>query len=138
MAQDDGARVIGLGTVSGAERVARAVASFRTSVPDRGPAGPRLFQPGEIDLLPLLDGVLGAGHLLFFRQHAGTRSALHTHSCDQILIVLGGAGSIHTEEAAHPLRPGYVVFVPAGQKRPRHRAGRDPGVRLPHDFGPRH
>ena len=46
----------------------------------------------------------------------GVRNKLHTHECDQVLLVTAGKGIVATEEKEHTVTEGDVIFIPAGEK----------------------
>ena len=45
----------------------------------------------------------------------GGRTKLHTHTTDQVLIIVSGEGLVGTREERHRVGPGDVVFTPAGE-----------------------
>jgi 4-carboxymuconolactone decarboxylase len=46
----------------------------------------------------------------------GVRNKFHTHSTEQILIVTEGEGIVATDKEEITVRPGDVIFIPAGEK----------------------
>lgn len=46
----------------------------------------------------------------------GVRNKLHSHSIDQVLIVTEGKGVVATDREEVIVRPGDVIFIPAGEK----------------------
>ncbi|CAG0954540.1 hypothetical protein ANRL3_00467 [Anaerolineae bacterium] len=46
----------------------------------------------------------------------GVRNKFHSHSIDQVLIVTEGKGIVATDQEEVIVRPGDVVFIPAGEK----------------------
>ncbi|HKS90607.1 MAG TPA: cupin domain-containing protein [Tepidiformaceae bacterium] len=76
----------------------------------------RPFVIGHAVLQPLFDRVLGRNHLIKGRYEAGTVSAPHVHNADQYLVIVGGAGTVSNADETHELRPGMVVWIPAGQR----------------------
>lgn len=44
------------------------------------------------------------------------RNKFHSHSIDQVLIVTEGKGIVATEQEEVVVRPGDVIFIPAGEK----------------------
>ncbi|MCP3729969.1 cupin domain-containing protein [Sphingomonas sp. MG17] len=44
----------------------------------------------------------------------GAAVPLHTHNCEECVIVLSGEGFAHIDGADHPVRPGYTSWIPAG------------------------
>lgn len=77
----------------------------------------RPFVVGKATLQPLFDRVLGKNHLIKGRYEAGTVSAPHIHNADQFLVIVGGSGTVSNAAGeSHHLRPGMVVWIPAGQR----------------------
>lgn len=95
------------------ERLERANFSYTSA---RRPPLPRArpFLIGHATLTPLFDRVLGKNHIIKGRYEAGTVSALHTHDADQYLIVTGGSGQVRDRNNQYDLKPGMVVWIPAG------------------------
>ena len=46
----------------------------------------------------------------------GARNKLHTHSCDQVLLVTAGTGIVATEEGEAVVTVGDLVHIPAGER----------------------
>ncbi len=46
----------------------------------------------------------------------GVRNKFHIHSTEQILIVTEGEGIVATDKEEITVRPGDVIFIPAGEK----------------------
>jgi len=46
----------------------------------------------------------------------GVRNKFHSHSTEQILIITEGEGIVATENEEITVRPGDVIFIPAGEK----------------------
>jgi quercetin dioxygenase-like cupin family protein len=46
----------------------------------------------------------------------GVRNKFHSHSTEQILIITEGEGIVATENEEINVRPGDVIFIPAGEK----------------------
>jgi len=46
----------------------------------------------------------------------GVRNKFHSHSTEQILIVTEGKGIVATDKEEITVRPGDVIFIPAGEK----------------------
>jgi quercetin dioxygenase-like cupin family protein len=59
----------------------------------------------------------------------GARTRVHRHDYDQVLLITDGAGILATPEQEHHVRPGDVVFVPAGEA---HWHGAQPGQSMSH------
>ncbi|MCX8161939.1 MAG: cupin domain-containing protein [Candidatus Bathyarchaeota archaeon] len=60
---------------------------------------------------------------------AGHRTRWHTHSSDQVLYILDGAGIVANEHASYEVTPGMLILIPAGEK---HWHGAKEGSRLTH------
>jgi quercetin dioxygenase-like cupin family protein len=45
----------------------------------------------------------------------GARNRYHRHSCDQILVITHGSGTIETPQETYEVEAGDVVVIPAGQ-----------------------
>jgi quercetin dioxygenase-like cupin family protein len=54
----------------------------------------------------------------------GARNIFHTHSQEQILIVIEGKGIIANREREYTIAPGMIVIIPAGEEH-WHGASRD-------------
>lgn len=54
----------------------------------------------------------------------GVRNKFHSHSIEQILIVTEGEGIVATDKEEIAVKPGDVIFIPAGEKH-WHGAARD-------------
>lgn len=95
------------------ERLERANFSYTSA---RQPPLPRArpFIIGHATLTPLFDRVLGHNHIIKGRYEPRTVSALHTHNADQYLIITAGSGQVRSRTQAYDLRPGMVVWIPAG------------------------
>ena len=65
----------------------------------------RLLQPGDSD--NYMFGLLRFG--------AGSRSKFHTHSGDQILVIVEGTGKIATENEVLTVTERDAVLIPAGE-----------------------
>lgn len=63
---------------------------------------------------PLLDQVLGRNHVNLVVHGPGARTALHTHDCDQVLVVVSGTARVETEDETHDLPVGSVLLIPHG------------------------
>ena len=46
----------------------------------------------------------------------GVRSKLHTHDCEQLLIVTAGRGMVATEKEQRVVTPGDVILISKGEK----------------------
>ncbi|MCS7112911.1 MAG: cupin domain-containing protein [Nitrososphaerota archaeon] len=60
---------------------------------------------------------------------AGHKTRWHTHSSDQVLYILDGAGIVANEHASYEVTPGMLILIPAGEK---HWHGAKEGSRLTH------
>lgn len=54
--------------------------------------------------------------LALVRFGPGAHTVLHTHTCDQVLVVTEGRGILAIEGKENPVGPGDIVLVPAGEK----------------------
>ena len=46
----------------------------------------------------------------------GVRNKFHSHTIEQVLIVTEGKGVVATDKEQVTVRPGDVIFIPAGEK----------------------
>jgi quercetin dioxygenase-like cupin family protein len=46
----------------------------------------------------------------------GVRNKFHSHSSEQILIVTEGEGIVATDKEEITVRPGDIIYIPAGEK----------------------
>jgi quercetin dioxygenase-like cupin family protein len=60
---------------------------------------------------------------------AGSRTVWHTHSVDQLLVVIEGEGIVATEDEERVVRTGDVIAFSAGE---RHRHGATPDRAMRH------
>ena len=44
------------------------------------------------------------------------RAPLHSHTYDEVVLVLAGEGVLHTGPAEHPIAPGACIHLPPGQR----------------------
>jgi quercetin dioxygenase-like cupin family protein len=77
--------------------------------------------PGVVSGIVRARSLVGAQHtdqlrVLVVHFEAGGRNLLHTHSFDQVLYILEGAGIVASESQEHRVFPGDVVVVPAGEQ----------------------
>lgn len=66
-------------------------------------------------------GIIGDGQSEYFRSNLvnfgkGATTGWHTHSCDQILVVTAGKGTVATNEEEHEITVGDVVHIKAGER----------------------
>ena len=47
---------------------------------------------------------------------AGVRNIFHTHSNEQVLLIMEGKGIVATEDKEVTVTPGMLVYIPAGEK----------------------
>ena len=113
MDADDG--LIILGAEAASERKRRAATTYGQSLRPPVEGKPRLFVEGGTLPQALLDGLYDGVHVVRFRAQPGSRTALHTHDCDQVLIVTSGRGYIATKDEELPMAAGNVVFISAGE-----------------------
>jgi len=59
----------------------------------------------------------------------GGRTRLHTHTCEQLLYVTAGRGTLATEQDQYEVTPGDAIVVPAGE---RHWHGAGPATSMTH------
>lgn len=59
----------------------------------------------------------------------GARNHLHTHTADQVLYIIEGAGIVATREQEHSVAAGDVAHIPAGEA---HWHGAAPGAGMAH------
>jgi quercetin dioxygenase-like cupin family protein len=59
----------------------------------------------------------------------GARNRWHTHAADQVLVITAGLGTLADETGEHPVEPGDVVLINAGE---RHWHGARPGATMTH------
>ena len=45
-----------------------------------------------------------------------SRAPLHSHTYDEVVLVLDGAGVLHAGPARHPIAPGSCIHLPPGQQ----------------------
>jgi mannose-6-phosphate isomerase-like protein (cupin superfamily) len=53
------------------------------------------------------------------------RAPLHSHTYDEVVLVLDGAGVLHAGPAEHPIAPGTCIHLPPGQQHCLENTGRD-------------
>jgi quercetin dioxygenase-like cupin family protein len=53
------------------------------------------------------------------------RAPLHSHTYDEVVLVLAGEGVLHADQAGRPLVPGSVVHLPPGTPHCLENTGRD-------------
>lgn len=59
----------------------------------------------------------------------GARNRWHRHAADQVLVITAGLGILADETGEHPVEPGDVVLISAGE---RHWHGARPGETMTH------
>lgn len=76
-----------------------------------------IFTGGTVALQPLVTQEM-AKFFSIINVHftPGARTKLHTHTCDQVLIVTGGKGIVKTEKEELFMEIGDVIYIPAGEK----------------------
>jgi mannose-6-phosphate isomerase-like protein (cupin superfamily) len=52
------------------------------------------------------------------------------HDFEECIYVLSGQGTMHAESSEHPVRPGDILLVPAGEKHMTINTGQEPLVLL--------
>ena len=93
--------------------------------------GPADWFTGTVRIDPMFaaedPGRVAGAHVTF---EPGARTAWHTHPAGQTLIVTFGKGRVQREGGpVEEIRPGYVVWFPAGEK---HWHGAAPDVAMSH------
>jgi mannose-6-phosphate isomerase-like protein (cupin superfamily) len=81
----------------------------------------RLGLPGRVSLEPV-SGEIGSKVSFRIAQIAAPQSGdkkrgphVH-HNFEECIYVLSGQGTMHAESGEHPVRPGDILLVPAGEK----------------------
>jgi quercetin dioxygenase-like cupin family protein len=82
------------------------------------PEIPRATYKGEIRIKTLVSQEVGARDfkIAIATFPKGARSAFHTHTFDQVHIVLSGKGIIADEKQEVVFTEGMVAFIPAGER----------------------
>jgi mannose-6-phosphate isomerase-like protein (cupin superfamily) len=95
----------------------------------------RLGLPGRVSLEPISGGV-GSKVSLRIAQIAVPKSGdkprgphVH-HDFEECIYVLSGQGTMHAESGEHPVHPGDILLVPAGEKHMTVNTGNEPLVLL--------
>jgi quercetin dioxygenase-like cupin family protein len=82
----------------------------------KAPWEDKLFT-GPVTLQAIIGGDLSKNFLIQQVNFSkGVRNKFHTHSTEQILIVTEGKGIVATDNEEITVRPGDVIFIPAGEK----------------------
>lgn len=95
----------------------------------------RLGLPGRVSLEPV-SGEIGSKVSVRIAQIAvpqpgDKRRGPHVHhDFEECIYVLSGQGTMHAESGAHPVRPGDILLVPAGEKHMTMNTGAEPLVLL--------
>jgi quercetin dioxygenase-like cupin family protein len=86
-----------------------------TNDPAKAPPGLSGIMTGKVSILELTPGSKDfIINLIHFEK--GVRNKLHTHSCDQVLIVTDGKGVVATEQEKKIVTSGDVILFPAEEK----------------------
>jgi mannose-6-phosphate isomerase-like protein (cupin superfamily) len=95
----------------------------------------RLGLPGRVSLEPV-SGEIGSKVSFRIAQIAVPQSGdknrgphVH-HDFEECIYVLSGQGTMHAESGEHPVRPGDILLVPAGEKHMTVNTGAEPLVLL--------
>ncbi len=89
-----------------------------------------IFIGGEVSRQPLVTEDMGPYFSMTNVSFSpGARNKLHTHSCDQVLLVTAGTGIVATEEGEAVVTVGDIVHIPAGE---RHWHGATPDSAFAH------
>ena len=76
----------------------------------------RLFT-GPVTMQPIIGTDLSKNFLIQQVNFSkGIRNKFHSHSIEQVLIVTEGKGIVATDKEEIIVRPGDVIFIPAGEK----------------------
>lgn len=76
-----------------------------------------IFTGGNVTRQPLVSPEVGGYlNMAIVNFSKGAKTKFHTHTSDQALIVTAGKGIVATEQAEKSVRPGDIVFIPAGEK----------------------
>ena len=95
----------------------------------------RLGLPGRVSLEPVSGEI---GSKVSFRiaqiavpQPGDKKRGPHVHhQFEECIYVLSGQGTMHAESGEHPVRPGDILLVPAGEKHMTLNTGAEPLVLL--------
>jgi mannose-6-phosphate isomerase-like protein (cupin superfamily) len=95
----------------------------------------RLGLPGRVSLEPVSGEI---GSRVSFRiaqiavpQPGDNKRGPHVHhDFEECIYVLSGEGTMHAESGQHPVRPGDILLVPAGEKHMTVNTGTEPLVLL--------
>ena len=72
---------------------------------------------GPVTLQSIIGGDLSENFLMQQVNFSkGVRNKFHCHSTEQILIVTEGEGIVATDKEEITVKPGDVIFIPAGEK----------------------
>ena len=74
--------------------------------------------PSPVKAKVLIDEATGADDLriAIITFPPGGRTKVHIHTKEQVLYILSGKGIIANESEEHTVTPGYVAFIPPGEK----------------------
>lgn len=97
------------------DRQRRAAETYAVSLRPAEPGEPTLHPDGPPRLTPLLDGILGNGHVVRIEIAPSRRTAPHVHDCDQVFIITAGTAIFENPSGTVVASPGEVVLVPAGE-----------------------
>ena len=70
---------------------------------------------GPPTLTPLLDEVLGEGHVVRIEVAPARRTAPHVHDCEQVFVITAGVAIFESPSQTVIALPGDVVVVPEGE-----------------------
>jgi mannose-6-phosphate isomerase-like protein (cupin superfamily) len=103
-----------------------------TGVPD-GTGAPRLARLADCDVEVTGDrrfrvlfgpGKGCAAATQFLGEIPPGRAPLHSHTYDEVVLVLDGEGVLHAGPAEHPIAPGTCIHLPPGQQHCLENTGR--------------
>jgi mannose-6-phosphate isomerase-like protein (cupin superfamily) len=102
--------------------------------PDSGPARPRLAALADCAVETTGDRrfrvLFGPGNgcaaaTQFVGEIPPGRAPLHSHTYDEVVLVLDGEGVLHAGAAEHPITPGSCIHLPPGQQHCLENTGQD-------------
>ena len=73
------------------------------------------FKPGKATRQIFSDADRGNLDVVMVHFGKGCRNPWHTHSSDQVIMVIFGKGIVATEEKEYEVGPGDLIIVPAGE-----------------------
>ncbi|MFC2022202.1 cupin domain-containing protein [Chloroflexota bacterium] len=90
---------------------------IRTDEVTKQPANAPLFTGGTVTRQTLLtEGMRKHFIMNIVNFSKGARNKFHSHTSEQVLIVTAGMGKVATERDEVIVRPGDIIYAPAGEK----------------------